>query len=758
MGDAKRWAVTYTRHLKQKRKVYQDGAIELHVTCGKLMLYDDLGKLLESRFLNKDEVVESGGTLEFDNHLVDIGETERNYKPLTDLNAQGRDRKSVDKAGVLGQEARSRSSIESKTMVSQNIGASQNHPNVTHNTIRVHKKGELHSFGATQTTVRGNKQTKLQNSGVLQNHPNATQTTVREWHSLYTTQITQKAKKYHDGILRLSFCGSHGKQVFLYDDCGKLLDSRFLKKDEMVESGLTLAFVAHLVEIGEPKELCKPLKDVDPQVRESKTIEKNGMEGQKARNSFSAENKRIELQQRIVSSQSCPDATQNHNYGAPNSHLNITDTSVKEWHALYTTQITQKAKKYHDGILQLSCCGSHGKQVILLSGDGNILSSKYIISSEHVRTGSTYELPSYLVDIGEPRTSRGGNLKNDTSSGPVEGSNSSSSNFRKFTSGGKAPRNKLLRDACQILSILKKPIAQESLCPRKLRMEQAYPSQSSDLLQSSLQGTLPGHKSPGIKDPKRNAEDNRGDDFQNNEEESTTKMRSDLLQFRAAQVILSSDFTNLMDPEYREELPPDSCSASSNAFPGAAASGISKTKLDGEYIDKSTTHQDMPIDSSQVSVIITCDSPEDDQIHRMKPSTTPNSIGNSASRELPDCSNENVQVQKNLGLTSSESKHHLNDESISADSSSEIPESCGGAVQIIEDVKDEIPNQVCVGNMEPDYQRLDEASFLSGSSLSFSGPSTHDATNTEKERSEEFKTLSEKSMDMDDFPSFDLGI
>ncbi|KAM0938512.1 hypothetical protein DsansV1_C23g0178991 [Dioscorea sansibarensis] len=31
MSIVKRWAVTYTKHLKQKRKVYQDGVLEL---CG----------------------------------------------------------------------------------------------------------------------------------------------------------------------------------------------------------------------------------------------------------------------------------------------------------------------------------------------------------------------------------------------------------------------------------------------------------------------------------------------------------------------------------------------------------------------------------------------------------------------------------------------------------------------------------------------------------------------------------------------------
>lgn len=34
-----------------------------------------------------------------------------------------------------------------------------------------------------------------------------------------------------------------------------------------------------------------------------------------------------------------------------------------EWNALYTTQLTQKAKKYHDGILQIAGSGQHMNQV-----------------------------------------------------------------------------------------------------------------------------------------------------------------------------------------------------------------------------------------------------------------------------------------------------------------------------------------------------------------------------------------------------------
>lgn len=43
----------------------------------------------------------------------------------------------------------------------------------------------------------------------------------------------------------------------LYDSTRKLLDSRFLKKDEVVKSGESFAFGAHLVDIGEPEEKGK---------------------------------------------------------------------------------------------------------------------------------------------------------------------------------------------------------------------------------------------------------------------------------------------------------------------------------------------------------------------------------------------------------------------------------------------------------------------------------------------------------------------
>ncbi|CAD6219559.1 unnamed protein product [Miscanthus lutarioriparius] len=57
----------------------------------------------------------------------------------------------------------------------------------------------------------------------------------KEWNALYTTQLTQKAKKYHDGIIRLMQIGSHARQIVLLDEYGEKLGSRYLKSVESVE-------------------------------------------------------------------------------------------------------------------------------------------------------------------------------------------------------------------------------------------------------------------------------------------------------------------------------------------------------------------------------------------------------------------------------------------------------------------------------------------------------------------------------------------
>ncbi|KAI7725092.1 hypothetical protein M8C21_014235, partial [Ambrosia artemisiifolia] len=72
--DVSRWSVTYTKHKTQKRKVYQDGFLELQSSSHKVKLYDDCDKLLESKIVKLDDAVRSGETLTFGAYLVDIGD------------------------------------------------------------------------------------------------------------------------------------------------------------------------------------------------------------------------------------------------------------------------------------------------------------------------------------------------------------------------------------------------------------------------------------------------------------------------------------------------------------------------------------------------------------------------------------------------------------------------------------------------------------------------------------------------------------
>lgn len=59
----------------------------------------------------------------------------------------------------------------------------------------------------------------------------------------------------------------------MYDDSEKLIDSRFLKNDEVIGSGGTLTFEAHLVDIGSLEEKG-PFKNLNSSRNDSKLSEK----------------------------------------------------------------------------------------------------------------------------------------------------------------------------------------------------------------------------------------------------------------------------------------------------------------------------------------------------------------------------------------------------------------------------------------------------------------------------------------------------
>ena len=51
-------------------------------------------------------------------------------------------------------------------------------------------------------------------------------------------------------------------QVMLFDTSRKLLDSRFLKKDDVIKSGESIAFDSYLIDIGKQHGSCTPDSNV----------------------------------------------------------------------------------------------------------------------------------------------------------------------------------------------------------------------------------------------------------------------------------------------------------------------------------------------------------------------------------------------------------------------------------------------------------------------------------------------------------------
>ncbi|XP_059444436.1 uncharacterized protein LOC132176289 isoform X2 [Corylus avellana] len=374
MANMKRWIVTYTKHTKQKRKVYQDGFLELDISTNKIILYDDCERLLECRIAKKDEVVSSGETLTFNAYLVDVGDPEGDHKPLSDLNSQGSDKKITEKPGLLKrQKFRNHSvsfGIDRKNDVEKNKARPTLSP--SHKIIREFKKSELHKYKAPQSS------------------PDTTKPSIAEWQVLYTTQVTQKAKKYHDGFLRLSACGSLGRQVMLFDASKKLLNSRFLKKDEVIRSGESIAFDAHLVELGEPDGELKPFMDSNVQRDNCNVAKETG--------TMHRQENYVDLSKHVEKEF---EKSKLDKHGAPESSPDKAKLTLREWQVLYTTQLTQKAKKYHDGFLRLAICGSLGRQVLLYDASRKLLGSRFLKKYEVIKSGESIELDGHLIEIGE---------------------------------------------------------------------------------------------------------------------------------------------------------------------------------------------------------------------------------------------------------------------------------------------------------------------------------------------------------------------
>ncbi|XP_019446486.1 PREDICTED: uncharacterized protein LOC109349892 isoform X6 [Lupinus angustifolius] len=343
MGDSKRWTVTYTKHLKQKRKVYQDGFLQLHVSTNKVMLYDECEKLLVCKVLKKEESVTSGETLELNGYLVDIGVPEGHNNPQPDSSVDYRKHNTGSRFKTPCKDTKLNSK-ESSAQPRRPISPSQK-------IIKEFKKRELLKYVSPKIS------------------PETTKPSTTEYQVLYTTQVTQKAKKYHDGFLQLVIRGSHGEQVMLFDASRKLLHSRYLKKDDIIKPGESIAFDAYLVDVGE---------------RQGSHIPASSVQGNNLSGVERMENDR---QQPSVDT---------------DTHAPV---GKSEWQVSYTAQLTQKAKKYHDGFLQLEFCGSHGRQVVLYDLSKRPLERRFLKKDEVIRAGESVRFDGHLVDVGEPEGS-----------------------------------------------------------------------------------------------------------------------------------------------------------------------------------------------------------------------------------------------------------------------------------------------------------------------------------------------------------------
>ncbi|KAL5747740.1 hypothetical protein ACOSP7_024757 [Xanthoceras sorbifolium] len=459
MEDAKRrWCVTYTKHIKQKRKVYQDGFLDLHISTSKVKLYDDCEKLLECRMLKNDEVVSCGETLTFNAYFVDVGDPEGDHKPLCDSNVQGRDKKFSEQPNLLRRQRFGNKSISSDGKID-----------------REKKKAQSNCISPSQKIIREFKKRELEKYGTPQSSPDTAKTKTTEWQVLYTTQLTQKSKKYHDGFLRLKICGLQGRQIVLFDENRKLLDSRFLRRDEVIKSSESVAFDGHLVEIGELEENCEPLVDLNANGNNSNIAGKSeAMHGQQTYIKNNKYDGKV-FRRSDVSG-----------YGAPQSSLDPKNSSTNEWQVMYTTQVTQKAKKYHDGFLKLAITGSFLRQVTLHDDGKRLLNSRFLKKDEIIRSGESISFDAHLVDIGEPQENHHVNLEGNNSNivqisgitqkqqnglkadksvgkGKPQKSVCSSKNAGSTSSisgetSKSVPKDKPLRDASQILSILQRPM------------------------------------------------------------------------------------------------------------------------------------------------------------------------------------------------------------------------------------------------------------------------------------------------------------
>ncbi|XP_040246244.1 uncharacterized protein [Aegilops tauschii subsp. strangulata] len=379
--EPRRWAATYTTQLRQKRKAYHDGVLLLRPDSRRLVLLDDAGVTIDARSLRAGESVSEGASVEFPCHLVDVGEAQR--VPTT------------ARPGRPSEPAAPRAAHRGGARARQSAA----------NTCAPRAFVKPPKSGAGKTEATG--------SGCARSAGSTSQ----EWSAMYTTQVSQKAKRYHDGFLKLVQSGLYSKQIVLLDEEGQVLGTRHLKSGECVESGKKCSFPGYLIEIGKATNLNK---GGDPKSSEEHMMQTRpkGVENANSKMGIGTTSslKFISPQKFHCFDKSKSEATSSSNKpelgksevaaaGSTGSLMGSADSSFKEveWSVLYTAQLIQKAKKFHDGVIRLVQAGPNVKQILLLDEEGGVLGTRYFNSGESIECGKRCQFPNYIIEVTELR-------------------------------------------------------------------------------------------------------------------------------------------------------------------------------------------------------------------------------------------------------------------------------------------------------------------------------------------------------------------
>ncbi|KAM3257129.1 hypothetical protein ACQJBY_049445 [Aegilops geniculata] len=379
--EPQRWAATYTTQLRQKRKAYHDGVLLLRPDSRRLVLLDDAGVTIDARSLRAGESVSEGASVEFPCHLVDVGEAQR-----------------IPTAARPG-----RPSEPAAPRAAYRGGARARHSAANTCAPRAFVNSPKSGAGKTEATGSG----CARSAG----------STSQEWSAMYTTQVSQKAKRYHDGFVKLVQSGLSSKQIVLLDEEGQVLGTRHLKSGECVESGKKCSFPGYLIEIGEATNLNK---GGDPKSSEEHMMQTRpkGVENGNSKMGIGTTSslKFISPQKFHCFDKSKSEATSSSNKlelgksevaaaGGTGSLMGSADSSFKEveWSVLYTAQLNQKAKKFHDGVIRLVEAGPNVKQILLLDEEGGVLGTRYFSSGESIECGKRCQFPNYIIEVTELR-------------------------------------------------------------------------------------------------------------------------------------------------------------------------------------------------------------------------------------------------------------------------------------------------------------------------------------------------------------------